>query len=139
MQRLNDDKKNIYAQVNKEIEGIEMSNHHDKIIIKPKHAPKHRRNQTIYTHSHDNSLENNRIKTKHKKKEKKQPEVDLDLKYPERMTEKVLDTLFKHKPQIQPNYPKVQYVDDFSEDINSLASKVELEYEREKMRKYICE
>jgi hypothetical protein len=85
-----------------------------QIFAKSKYAPKHRRNQTLFTSSNDNSLE----------------------RHGDEMTQKVLETLFRHseKGTRQPNQAKVQYIDDFNEDIESLAHKVGVESQKEIFR-----
>ena len=76
------------------------------------HKPKHRRNRSIYASSKQDSFE----------------------KEHEELNQLVIQTI--KKSQAQPTQSKIQYVDDFTEDINTLAEKVENEHKKESQSKY---
>ena len=84
----------------------------NSLILKPPSKPKHRRNQTVFT---SNEYNDNKDDNKE-------------------ANELIIQTI--KKSQEKPTLSKVQYVDDFSEDIDSLADKVDKEHKKESIRKY---
>lgn len=54
---------------------------------------------------------------------------------PDEVCKKVLETM--QRVQSQPTQGKVQYIDDFTEDINVLAEKLDQEQQKESFRKLV--
>lgn len=54
---------------------------------------------------------------------------------PDEVCKKVLETM--QRVQAQPTQGKVQYIDDFTEDINVLADKLDQEQQKESFRKIL--
>ena len=87
-------------------------NEADNSVPKAPNKSKHRRNQSIFTSSEQNSF---------------------GLEHDE-VNQRIIQTI--KKSQAQPSQVKVQYVDDFAEDINSLAQKIDLEHQKESFSKF---